>query len=177
MNWQALQALGELTAAAGVIVSLLYLAAQVRQTTRSIQSAANQDLLTRFSAITEFASQSQFGARLYYKMLRGDWEGMAAEEQTAGRNTWIAALRLFDHAHTQHQAGLLSEDAWNGWSYQVQLTSDFEGFQAVWPSIRPMLSPSFVEWVDSLGGEATRARVEYAQALAEAGFDTSHLDR
>jgi len=177
MNWQALQALGELTAAAGVIVSLLYLAAQVRQTTRSIQSAANQDLLTSFSAITAFANQSPFGARLYYRMLRGDWDGMDAEEQTAVRNTWIAALRLFDQAHVQHQAGLLSDDAWNGWSYQVQLTSDFEGFEAVWPSIRPMLSRSFVKWVDGLGDEATRVRVEYAHALAEAGFDTSHLDR
>ena len=38
MNWDALQAVGELIAAVGVIVSLAYLAAQVRQNTKSIRN-------------------------------------------------------------------------------------------------------------------------------------------
>ena len=41
MDWQAIQAVAELVAAVGVILSLVYLSRQVRQNTHSIRTAAN----------------------------------------------------------------------------------------------------------------------------------------
>lgn len=173
MNWQALQALGDLTGAVGVIVSLLYVAAQIRQNTKTMQSAANQDLLTSFRGISEYSTLSPFGARLWYATLRGDWDSMTAEEQAAGRNFMIAGFRVWDHAYMQHKAGLLGDDAWNGWAYQIRLTSALKGFRDVWPNLRPMLSPPFARWVDDLGDDATQVRAEYARRLTEAGLDAS----
>ena len=42
MNWEAIGAIGEILGAAGVIVSVTYLAIQIRQNTRGIEVAARQ---------------------------------------------------------------------------------------------------------------------------------------
>jgi hypothetical protein len=55
MNWEAVAAIGELLGATGVIVSLLYLAVQVRQNTRQTRLAAQQ-------AVSR-SSESLFGPR------------------------------------------------------------------------------------------------------------------
>jgi len=44
MNWDALGAIGELVGAAGVIVTLFYLAAQIRTNTKATQSASRLDV-------------------------------------------------------------------------------------------------------------------------------------
>ena len=64
MNWEAVQAVAELVPALGVVISLVYLATQVRQNTRSNQAAANQDLLANYVAVVGFSWQSPSGAHL-----------------------------------------------------------------------------------------------------------------
>ena len=45
MNWEAIGAIAETLGAIGVIASLVYLAGQIRQNTRSIRGATYQDLI------------------------------------------------------------------------------------------------------------------------------------
>ncbi len=45
MNWEAISAIGELLGALGVLASLIYLAVQIRDNTRSIQAASLQSVL------------------------------------------------------------------------------------------------------------------------------------
>ena len=44
MNWEAISAIGEILGAAGVIITLAYLAAQIRQNTKVSRGATRQDL-------------------------------------------------------------------------------------------------------------------------------------
>ena len=57
--------------------------------------------------------------------------------------------------------------------YQIRVVADAKGFREMWPSIRPMLSPSFVSWIEDLGDEVTQTSAEYSQKLAGAGLDVS----
>ena len=57
MNWEAIGAIGEVVGSIAVIVTLIYLATQIRQNTRSVQSAAidttaNVSIATRQSIYT-----------------------------------------------------------------------------------------------------------------------------
>jgi len=123
----------------------------------------------------EFSTRSPFGARLWYAILRGEWDSMTAEEQATGRNFMIAALRVWDHAYMQHKAGLLDDDTWNGWAYQIQLSVALKGFRDMWPNLRPMVNPSFAGWIEDFGDDAARVRAEYVRRLTEAGLDASML--
>ena len=43
MNWEAIGAIGEIIGAAGVIITLLYLASQLRQNTRALGVTSSQN--------------------------------------------------------------------------------------------------------------------------------------
>ena len=176
MNWDALQAVGELVAAAGVVVSLVYLAAQVRQNTRSIQSAANQELVASFNAALDFPKYSEYGGRLYRSTLYGSWSDLSADEQAAARISLIQVLRVFEQAYLQRQAGLLADDVWEGWAHTMRMVMGFPGCVQGWVAIRPMLNAEFASWMDGLAESGPQAVREYADAWDEVGMVLSPSD-
>ncbi len=169
MNWSAVQAVAELVAATGVIVSLAYLATQVRQNTRSIRAAATQDLLLGYNAILDFPKQSAYGARAYHAVIRGELSRLAPEEQSAARVGMIQIWRLYEHAYLQYHAGTLGDDVWEGWVYQIRMSAGLPGLRMTWPAIRPLVSRSFADWVDEMSEISARTAAEYADRWAAAG--------
>jgi hypothetical protein len=161
---------GELIAAVGVIVSLAYLAAQVRQNTKSIRSAANQDLLTSFNDVMEYTRQSAFGAHIYDVTIRGAWDELSPEEIPAARMGLLAVMRVFEQAYLQHKAGLLEDEIWEGWATQIQLSLGLPGIAQGWTAIRTMLNADFVAWMDRMEDDGKRIAAEYFERWAEIGL-------
>ena len=170
MNWDALQAVGELVAAVGVIVSLVYLATQVRQNTRSVRSAANQELVASFNAAMDYPKYSAYGARLYRATIYGSWSDLSTDEQAAARMSLIQVLRVFEQAYLQRQAGFLADDAWEGWAHTMRMVMGFPGCVQGWAAIRPMLNAEFASWMDGQAESGPQAITEYAAAWDEVGM-------
>lgn len=59
LNWDAVGATAELVAALGVIVSLLYLATQIRQNTASVRASTYQDFIRESADTTRLAFMDQ----------------------------------------------------------------------------------------------------------------------
>ena len=175
MEWEAIQALAEIVAAIGVIVSLVYLAGQVRQNTRSNAAATNQALLANYMALVSHSWQSPSGAHLYANTMGGTWEALSTEDQAAGRQMWLGAMRLFDHAYQQHQAGLIAGEAWTAWKKQMLLSVATPGFRSTWPGIRLLMTPSFAEWIDTLGEDASQLAIAYRDGMEAGGMDVLTL--
>jgi hypothetical protein len=53
MNWEAIGAVGEIVGAVAVILTLIYLAAQIRQNTNSVRAAAVDAAITHVSNVRE----------------------------------------------------------------------------------------------------------------------------
>ena len=51
MNWDAIGAAGEIIGATGVLISLLYLASQIRKNTHAIESSAHQGMLHQHNSL------------------------------------------------------------------------------------------------------------------------------
>jgi hypothetical protein len=171
VNWDALQAVSELVAAAGVIVSLIYLAGQVQQNTKLVRAAANQDLLTSFNAVMEFPKISPHGARIYHAIFRGEVAGLDSADRSAVRVGLIQVCRVFEQAYLQHEVGLLDQASWTGWSKQMQLSMGLPGFAQGWPAIRPMMSPGFARWMDGVATSAEAVADDYMLHWDETPFD------
>ena len=60
MNWDAIGAIAELLGAVGVIASLIYLATQIRQNTRSVRGATYQSLVVGQQALASLWSRSSW---------------------------------------------------------------------------------------------------------------------
>jgi len=169
LNWDALQAIAELVAAAGVILSLIYLSVQVRQNTQSIRTAANQELLTAFNDVLSFPADSLHGARLYHHVVFGTIGDLDPEEQSAARLALMQVARVFEQAFIQKRAGSLDADVWEGWLHQMTLTIGLPGFAHGWPAIRRIVNSDFAALMDALAERAPAAIAEYARLWDEAG--------
>ena len=72
VNWEALGALAELTAAAGVIASLIYLASQIRQSSRHIEASLYQSANDAFIHwYTQLAGNPELASIWYEQVIPG----------------------------------------------------------------------------------------------------------
>lgn len=169
MAWGAIQAIAELVAAGGVILSLVYLSRQIRENTQSVRTAANQDLMTAFNDVTSFAGNSRHGARIYRHMVGARWHDLDEDERSAARLTLLQVMRVFEQAHLQYRAGFLEGDVWDGWRRQMALSMGMPGLVDAWPAIRQVVNADFASFVDSLATEAPAAIHAYAESWRDAG--------
>lgn len=169
MNWGAVQAVAELVGAAGVILSLIYLAIQVRQNTQSLRTAANQELLTAFNDVLSFPTDSRHGARLYHHMVFGTMDELDPEEQSALRITVMQVARVFEQAFIQSRVGSLDADVWDGWKHQMTIAMGLPGFASSWPAIRRIVNADFADLMDALATRAPAAIAEYSRLWKQVG--------
>ncbi|MGB0133791.1 hypothetical protein, partial [Dokdonella sp.] len=69
MNWDAIGAIGEIAGAIGVIVTLLYLAIQLRQNTKASNAIAVQNSMENSARFSELISKDPELARTFYSGL------------------------------------------------------------------------------------------------------------
>ena len=150
MNWTAIGAIGEILGAAGVIITLIYLARQVRQNTRatrlstshSIASAArdwNRPLL----ADPELAWTFQVGTE--------DPTKLDEKEQARFIELCFSLFRMFEDAHYQWQKGALDPDVWKGYETLYAAYTKAPGFQAYWDKRKATFRPEFQQFIDGYG--------------------------
>ncbi len=80
MNWDAIGAIGELLGAAGVIVTLVYLARQIQQNNRQLKGQA---LIAVHEYQRSLSEELNSNPELFRMVIRGnnDFDGLSSEEQ------------------------------------------------------------------------------------------------
>ena len=71
MNWEAIGAIGEIVGAIAVVVTVGYLAVQIRQNTRSIRAAAVHQATVGASDFARSIAESEELARIFSAGFRG----------------------------------------------------------------------------------------------------------
>ncbi len=147
MNWEAIGAIGELLAAVGVIVSLVYLGIQIRQNTASLRSSTQQQL-TQFSAQLNVALGVTPGAADVYQ--RGL---LAPEELTGPEKAQLGQLlhaipRILENAFLQHAAGALDDEMWLVYVAGIATVFTSPGGRQWWKSRSLALHSGFREFVE-----------------------------
>jgi hypothetical protein len=109
MNWSAIGAVGEAFGAIAVLVSLIYLATQIRQNTRMMKSTVrqqitsdSQELLFKLAEHADVAAKAAVG------------EDLTPAESFQARVVLRAMFRGWENYAYQHQHGLLDPSEWRG---------------------------------------------------------------
>lgn len=150
MDLAAWSQLGEAIAGFGVIASLVYVAAQIRQNTRSLQAATYQSLVgTSIDLLQSIYTEEQV-VRVFAKMLAGTrLKELEPLEQARAEPALLAAFRSFDNVLYQHRIGMLDPELWLG-------------YRAVMRSYTRI--PAWREWLESNREKVTgRLYVELAE--------------
>ena len=149
MDLETLGNLGEFASGIVVIISLVYLAAQVRQNTKSLRTENYARALERVSAIQSRLSQdSDFNERFSRGLL--DPSQLSRNERV--QFTWCLYEMFGGHEFLFHQSqsGAIPEEVWERWSETMVWWFAFPGVRSWWHSRPAPFSASFSSYIDTV---------------------------
>ncbi len=149
MSIQELGSLGELVGAIGVILSLIYLATQIRQNTRAIRSSSIQAATLSTGQTVALMGQSPQNADVFYRGMRS-YDELSESEQTHFTIMVSGIFTNCDAMYWDHKQGLLPPEVWDRAQRLVQFYLERPGGQRVWRvARRSIVSRPFADFVDS----------------------------
>jgi len=147
VNWEALGALGEIVGSVAVVVTIAYLAVQMRESRRFAKSAsANQSR----AAVNDFLrglSDNNEIARIYSAGLK-DRSALEDHERLRFDLVIFQMLRITETAYLEHQDGFISAEIWESQWRQAQPILRTIGGMESWSGQKGLVSVSFMQWVD-----------------------------
>jgi len=139
-------ALAELLGAGGVIISLLYLAAQVRQSSRESRVAAGETAIRAFREILMPINTNAELVSLYSRMFL-DPDTFDGPDGPQAFHVMFQVMKAAESIHFHHINGMLDDGTWKGWSRTLVHYINTPGFQHYWGVRQDVYSPAFQAWV------------------------------
>ena len=139
--------IGELVAAVGVIVSLIYLARQIRQNTKSVQASAFQEVMRDGYGIIDLLASDADLSHIYWTGLH-DLESLSSEERRRFGALMLGLFRRMENGVFQTERGMLDPASWVGMRNTVQRSLSQPGGAAWWSRAQDLFSPAFQEYVN-----------------------------
>ena len=148
MNWDAIGAVGEILGAIGVFASLLYLASQIRENTRSLGAATLQSVLDgpRDRWLLPLATSGET-AEIWSK----GFSSLDNLDDNEKRRFWFLMTEQYfqmQQCLIFHERGLLPQvdyDAWLKWTVALTRTP---GGGEIWREIQTLITPTIAELVN-----------------------------
>jgi hypothetical protein len=145
MNWDAIGALGETIGALAVIISLIYLALQIRAQTREARLQSSYQITEAFREAISSLQDSQ-RATITIKALK-DLESLDDSERLQFNAIAQRYLRVWEQAHFQFTEGHLDEETWEAiHETYVDLMGE-KAIEDVWRLRKHAYRKSFCEYV------------------------------
>ena len=111
MNWEAVGAVGEIVGAIAVVMSLVYLASQIRIQNRKSRSSATHEILEAFRNEIAVIRDPDM-ADLLAKTLTSDFESLTESERIRYVGLFHPFFRVWEEAYYQHKDGRLDTRMW-----------------------------------------------------------------
>ena len=153
MNWDAVGAVAELIGSIAVVITLIYLAVQLKHNSKSTRLAAAHGLASTYSATLNHISSNQELTELYFNGL-GDDPGLSKTERRQFDLIVLQLVRNGDVHFHSFLEGTMSKELWEATeSGFLQLYSQ-PGGKASWERQRHLVSESFRNHVERKYGES-----------------------
>ncbi len=163
MNWDAIGAIGEIAGAAAVVLSLVYLAVQVRQNTQILRRSSTADAVSAWREWNGRLIDSADVTRIFRKGVEG-----LQHLDPDDRARFVALIgtffKTFEDLHYQYLHGFMDPEVWRGWQVfgAIYLTSP--GCRQYWDERRSAFSTDFQKWVDNLAADPSLKRMDQLAA-------------
>ena len=147
MNWEAIGAIGEVVGAIGVIITLGYLAAQVRQNSKVVRSSTRQaissmqhDTGLRVAENPELAMAARHWVDSRYIDLSID--------ELRTQIFFRAQLRAYENQFYQHEDGTFDKELWLGYRANMKRSFSAPLAHEFWERNKELYGASFAAFVE-----------------------------
>ena len=172
MDWSAVGAIGELLGAAAVVVSLLYLAGQMRNGMRQARLEADRSISTGISDISLALSANGELMDIYVRGSR-DFESLDPNEQARYRTFLNSMFKLFEQMYFLHLEGSLDPEIWKGSEGVITDLISAPGVQLYARDRSTWYAESFVRYLVSRGLPELEGRASF---LTQIGYETNEAE-
>jgi hypothetical protein len=146
MNWDAIGAIGEVTGASVVIVTLIYLAQQVRNNLIESRLAAVHEISATYTAWAQSIAASRELATIWNAGLI-DFDGLDEVSKLRFLLNCSAGMRIFEDAYIQFSSGRMNETDWHIYENIIQKTAGTSGMAAYMERRKELHSPDYANLV------------------------------
>ncbi len=149
MNWDALGAIGEFVGAIAVVISVLYLAWQVRGQVQESKLTAIHETSVGFREGIAATFLDQQLSELFVKAKDGP-DGLTEAERLQFVAFVQRNYRVWEDAFYQRRQKRLDDPHWHSMERQYSALLWWPGVKWVWSIRRDFYTPEFAEYVDAL---------------------------
>jgi hypothetical protein len=147
MNWDAIGAIAEIIGSFVVVISFLYLALQIRQSSKSARSAsANQSRMAVTDVLSAISSDSETSKVYTTGMSTPD--SLELHERVRFDLIIYQQIRVTETIFFEYQEGFVSEELWLGQWRGARSILSTRGGRESWNRQKEFISKSYMVWVD-----------------------------
>ena len=163
-NWEAIGAIGEIAGAVGVILTLLYLSVQLRQSTKAAKITAIQSSTENSARFSELLSTDDELAEVF-------WRGLANPDELtkAERRKFVSALNVFMRresvAFYLHKEGTMPDHLWAARMASISGSLNQPGLRLYLDAAAESLPADFREFLEALLTEDSRLNDQARELL------------
>lgn len=143
---EALGNIGDFVGGIAVVVTLIYLAVQIRQNTRSTRTQSWQAAVASVSDWSREVGRDPESARILQEG-SADFGALSDLERVQFNLLMNAFLRNCENIHYQFSNGAIDQSTWSGWAERTISALDPPGARAWWKSTCTAYSPEFQAFV------------------------------
>ena len=151
MDWTAVGAVGELIGALAVVVTLAYLASQIRQNTKVARSSMRHEITNSAMIGGRVLAENDDVARLLQQLNEG--EDLQAYERFRLQAFAYMTTRNWENIHYQYLSDMLTDSEWQ--AFRANLKGLFQGslWQDYWERERGIYTQAFAAEIAAILAE------------------------
>lgn len=142
MNWEAISAIGEIIGALGVVISLVYLAIQIRHNTRAMMAQSAREAVAAMREFNKSMIDDQEISRIF-RLGAENLQNLTEEERARFGHILFNFFKTAEELHYQYLHGTLDQEIWKSWKGIVSLYSTSPGFNEYWKMREMFFTPAF----------------------------------
>jgi hypothetical protein len=153
VNWEAISAIGQIVGAIAVVISLIYVAREIRTNARSARVASLHDVNRWLGELVAHPHVRE----LYYRGIH-DFESLKGADIVGFSTLMDQVFYIFQELYYQHLDGHLDPRMWGPSEAVMRDLNGYPGVQAWWRSRSHWFNEEFVKHVNQTQQTAKHPR-------------------
>jgi hypothetical protein len=142
-----LASIGEIISSIAVIISLVYLAVQIRTNTEAERTSTYQSIVSDFGALNNNMAITPGLSHMFVQGME-DFNQFEPDERARISQMFFQCFHYFENMFYQHRKGYLDDEVWAGWQRLMLTYYSRPGFQTWWAFRRDVYSESFANFLE-----------------------------
>lgn len=139
--------LGEFIGAIAVVVSLIYLALQIRHNTRAVRSRVHHDMIESTLRIAESLSDNADVGRIVLNA-DGGYDELTKGERIRFEAYAERVFSNFESIFYSYRNSMIEEDIWESWESSYLTDISRVSMRCYWQEQRPQYLRDFMDFID-----------------------------